>query len=209
MELQYYGANCVRIAGKKAAVTIDDNLSEVGLKSVTKVGDIVLFSGPHKDSPKDPKLVIDQPGEYEVSDVSIQGIAARSHIDEAGKLNATMFKLIVEDVRIAVVGHVYPELNDKQLEALGTIDILIIPVGGNGYTLDPVGALKIIKKIEPKLVIPTHYADKAVKYEVPQQELEVAIKELAMEPKETIDKLKLKASDFISDVTQLVILQRQ
>ncbi|HSX44320.1 MAG TPA: MBL fold metallo-hydrolase [Candidatus Saccharimonadales bacterium] len=208
MELQYYGANCVRIAGKKAAVTIDDNLSEVGLKSVTKPGDIVVFGGPHKDSPKDPKLVIDQPGEYEVSDISIQGIAARAHMDEAGQLSATMFKIIADDVRIAVVGHIYPELSDKQLEAFGTIDILIIPVGGNGYTLDPVGALKVIKKIEPKLVIPTHYADKAVKYEVPQQELEVAIKELAMEPKETIDKLKLKASDFISDVTQLVILNR-
>jgi L-ascorbate metabolism protein UlaG (beta-lactamase superfamily) len=209
MELQYYGANCVRIAGKKAAVTIDDNLAEVGLKSVAKPGDIVLFSAEHKESPKDPKLLIDQPGEYEVSDISIQGIAARSHMDEAGKQSATMFKIIADDVRIAVVGHIYPELSDKQLEALGTIDILIIPVGGNGYTLDPVGALKIIKKIEPKMVIPTHYADKAVKYEVPQQDLETAIKELAMEPKETVDKLKLKSGDFISDVTQLAILERQ
>lgn len=209
MELQYYGANCVRIAGKKAVVTIDDNLADVGLKPVTKPGDIVLFTADHKDTPKDPKLVIDEPGEYEVSDISIQGIAARSHMDEAGKLSATMFKIIADDVRIVVVGHVYPELSDKQLEAIGTVDILIIPVGGNGYTLDPVGALKVIKKIEPKMVIPTHYADKAVKYEVPQQELEVAIKELAMEPKETVEKLKLKAGDFLSDVTQLVILSRQ
>lgn len=209
MDLQYYGANCVRIAGKKAVVTIDDNLNELGLKAVTKPGDIVLFSAEHKEVPKDAKLVIDQPGEYEVSDISIQGIAARSHMDEAGKQSATMFKIIADDVRIVVVGHVYPELSDKQLEAIGTVDILLIPVGGNGYTLDPVGALKIIKKIEPKMVIPTHYADKAVKYEVPQQELEVAIKELAMEPKETVDKLKLKAGDFLSDVTQLVILSRQ
>ena len=207
MELHYYGANCVRIAGKKATVTIDDNLADVGLKSVTRPGDIVLFSGEHKEAPKDTKLVIDQPGEYEVSDVSIQGIAARSHMDEAGKHSATMFKIIADDVRIAIVGHVYPELNDKQLEAIGTIDILIIPIGGNGYTLDPVGALKIIKKIEPKLVIPTHYADKAVKYEVPQQELEIAIKELAMEPKETIAKLKLKQIE-LTDNTQLVVLER-
>ena len=44
---------------------------------------------------------------------------------------------------------------------------------------------------------------------MPQQELENAIKELAMEPRETVDKLKLKAGDFVSDVTQLVVLQRQ
>ena len=209
MELQYYGANCVRITTKKAGLTIDDNLAQLGAKSVAKAGDIVLFTGQREDFIKDPKLVIDQPGEYEVSGISIQGIPAQAHTDEAGKVSATIFKLIVDDIRIAVTGHIYPELNDKQLEAIGTTDILIIPVGGNGYTLDSVGALKVIKKIEPKLVIPVHYADKALKYPVPQQELDIALKELSMEPKETVDKLKLKSSDFVSDVTQLVILSRQ
>jgi L-ascorbate metabolism protein UlaG (beta-lactamase superfamily) len=83
---------------------------------------------------------------------------------------------------------------------------LAIPVGGSGYTLDPVGALTVIKEIEPKLVIPTHYADKAVKYEVPQVDLDHALKELAMEPKETVAKLKLKSGE-LSDVMQLVVLE--
>ena len=60
--------------------------------------------------------------------------------------------------------------------------MLVVPVGGNGYTVDPVGALKLIKDIEPKLVIPTHYADKALKYPVPQQDLAGALKEPGMEP---------------------------
>ncbi len=47
------------------------------------------------------------------------------------------------------------------------VDLLIVPVGGNGYTVDPVGAMKLIKAIEPKLVVPSHYADKALKYPVP------------------------------------------
>jgi len=209
MELQFYGANCVRITTKKGTVVVDDNLADLGLKSVTKAGDTAVFTLPPAKTPKDAKLVIAQPGEYEVSDTSIQGVAARSHMDEAGQKSATMYKIIAEDVRIAVVGHIYPDLNEEQLEALGTIDVLIIPVGGSGYTLDPVGALKVIKEIEPKLIIPTHYADKAVKYEVPQQDLEVALKELSMEPRETVAKLKLKAADFISDVAQLVILERQ
>jgi L-ascorbate metabolism protein UlaG (beta-lactamase superfamily) len=83
----------------------------------------------------------------------------------------------------------------------------VVPVGGNGYTVDPIGALKLIKEIEPKLVIPTHYADKALKYPVPQQELSVALKELAMEPKETVAKLKLKPTE-LTDVTQLIILEK-
>lgn len=207
MEIQYYGANCVRIVTKKATITIDDNLAELGLKSVTKVGDIALFTGPHSAPASAVKIAIDLPGEYEVSDTSIQGVAAQAHIDESG-LAATIFKIIGEDIRLVALGHVHPDLADKQLEDLGTVDVLIVPVGGHGYTLDSIGALKLIKKIEPKLIIPTHYADKAIKYPVPQDELEVALKELAIEPKETTDKVKIKASE-LGEITQLIVLERQ
>jgi L-ascorbate metabolism protein UlaG (beta-lactamase superfamily) len=201
MEIQFYGANCLRISSKKAVVVIDDTEG-----TVTKAGDIALFTGAH-DAPKaDVKLYIDQPGEYEVSDISIQGIAARAHMDEEGKHTATIFKVVAGDVRLVATGHIYPELSDQQLESIGLVDVLAIPVGGSGYTLDPVGALTVIKEIEPKLVIPTHYADKAVKYEVPQVDLDHALKELAMEPKETVAKLKLKSGE-LSDVMQLVVLE--
>lgn len=207
MELQYYGANCIRIVTKKASITIDDNLAELGLKSVTKPGDVVLFTGPHGAPKADVKLVIDQPGEYEVSDTSIQGIAAQAHLDESG-LKATMFKVIAEDIRVGILGHIYPELSEKQLERLGTVDVLIIPVGGNGYTLDPIGAIKLIKKIDPKLVIPTHYAAKGINYPVPQTDLSEALKIIALEPKETAPKIKIKAGEF-DEGTHLVVLEQQ
>ncbi|HSX53193.1 MAG TPA: MBL fold metallo-hydrolase [Patescibacteria group bacterium] len=209
MEIEYYGANCFRVTTKKASLTFDDNLVELGLKSVTKPGDIALFSGPHGQPAVETKLVIDQPGEYEVSGVSIQGVGARAHMDEANQMSGVMFKLLAEDIRFAAVGHIYPELSDEQLEALGVIDVLMIPVGGNGYTLDGEGALKVIKKIEPKIVIPTHYADSKLKYTVPQQGLEEVIKALAMEPRERLPKLKLKVTDLSAEGTQLVILERQ
>ncbi len=208
MELQYYGGNCVRLSTKKATVVIDDNLATLGVKAQTKPGDIALFTTAHDKPAVETKFILDQPGEYEVADISIQGIGARAHMDENGKNSATMYKLILDDTRIAVVGHVYPELSSSQLEALNTIDILIIPVGGNGYTLDPVGALKLIKEIEPKIVIPTHYDDKALKYEVPQQPLEEALKGLSMEATEPLAKLKIKAGEF-GETTKLVILERQ
>ncbi|MBI1856841.1 MBL fold metallo-hydrolase [Candidatus Saccharibacteria bacterium] len=208
MELQFYGANCLRVVTKKAVVTIDDNLTDLGLKSVTKNGDIVLFTGLHGDVLAGPKIVIDQPGEYEVSDMSIKGVAARGHIEENDRHGTTLFRLIVDGVRIVITGHVYPELTDEQLEALGTVDILCIPVGGNGYTLDPTGALKIIKKIGPKIIIPTHYFDATIKYPVSQVSLEEAIKELSIEPSETVDKLKLKVTE-LDEATRLVILERQ
>ena len=207
MELQFYGANCVIVTHKGTRIVVDDNLVELGAKSVTKPGDVALFTGLHTEAGA-PRLTFDAPGEYEVADTSVIGIPARLHIEEASQLGATMFKLITGELSILITGHIYPELSDAQLEAIGLIDLLVVPVGGNGYTVDPVGALKLIKAIEPKLVIPTHYADKALKYPVPQQDLAHALKEMAMEPKETVAKLRLKPSE-LSDVTQLVILEKQ
>lgn len=207
MDLQFYGANCVVINGKQSRLVIDDNLSDLGAKSVSREGDVALFTSECANPPKGAKIVIDQPGEYEVAGISIYGIAARAHVDEEGQRSATMYKLVIDDSSILVTGHVYPELSDSQLEAIGMVDVMIVPVGGNGYTLDGVGALKLIKKVEPRLVIPTHFDDSALAFPVPQQTLEQALKSLAMEPKETLSKFKLKSGE-LGDTTQLVVLER-
>lgn len=206
MDLQFYGANCFSLTHKGTRVVIDDNLADLGAKSITKTDDVALFTGVHANTGM-ARRVFDSPGEYEVADISIIGIIARAHMEEKGQLGATMFKLIVGELSVLFVGHVYPELSDAQLEAIGTIDLLVVPVGGNGYTVDPVGALKLIKTIEPKLVVPSHYTDKALTYPMPQQELSNALKELAMEPKETVAKLRMKPSE-LSDVTQLIVLEK-
>jgi L-ascorbate metabolism protein UlaG (beta-lactamase superfamily) len=206
MDLQFYGANCITATYKGSRIVIDDNLAELGAKSITKADDVALFTG--KNVAKSPaRLTFSSPGEYEVTDISVIGIPARAHMDEEKTQNATMIKLVAGDLTVLVTGHVYPELNEHQLEAIGMVDVMIVPVGGNGYTLDPVGALKLIKDIEPKMIVPTHYADKALKYEVPQQELSAALKELGMEPKEKVAKLKLKHGD-IDDVMHLVVLEK-
>jgi len=205
VDLQFHGANCISLSVKGRKIILDDNLVDLGSKSITKTEDIALFTNGKVDTPSE--LIFDGPGEYEVSDVSVTGISARAHIDEEGKTNATMFKLIAGDQNILVTGHIYPDLSEAQLESIGVIDILIVPVGGNGYTVDPVGAVKLIRAIEPKIVIPTHYADKSFNYPVPQQDLSNALKEMAMEPKDTISKLRLKPTE-LSDVTQLIILEK-
>jgi hypothetical protein len=208
VDFQYFGGNCITITTKKATVAIDDTVAAIGGKSPAKDGDILLFTQQYDGSVQiQPKLLIDNPGEYEVSGISIHGVPARLHIDEAD-MNAIMYRIIVDDVRIGVLGNVHPDLSEEQLEQLGTIDILFVPVGGNGYTLDPIGAQKVVKKIEPKIIIPTHYADKSLKYEVPQQPLEEAVKVFAMEPAETTPKLKLKSSD-VTEGTKLVILRQE
>jgi hypothetical protein len=208
MDIQFYGANCLGLVTKHARLIVDDNLAELGAKGVIKEGDVVLYTATHPDPAQTAKLVIDQPGEYEVSGISVHGIVARSHMDEDKAKTATMYKIMTEDLSILVTGHVYPELSDVQLEAIGMVDVLFIPVGGNGYTLDGIGALALIKKIDPKLVIPTHYADSKLNFPVPQQPLADALHALAMEPKEEpTSKLRIKHSD-LTEGLQLVVLER-
>lgn len=208
MELQFYGANCIKITSRKISIVIDDNLNAYGLKPVTSSKDIVLATGGNIQLPAESRFNIDQPGEYEVAEVSIEGIAARSHMDEEGKTSATMYKITLDDIRIGAVGHIHPDLSDTQLEALGTLDILFVPVGGNGFTLDGIGAHKVIKDVEPRVVIPTHYDDPKISYEVPQAPLEEVLKALAMEPADRLDVLKMKNFD-LGEGTKLIVLNRQ
>lgn len=207
MDIQFYGANCVVLSGKGVRVVIDDNLQELGLKPVAKQGDILLYTNAHAAPAVEPRLCIDGPGEYEVSDLSVIGIAARAHMGEPGAHTATMYRVMADGVTYLFAGHVYPELSDEQLEAAGMVDVLFVPVGGSGYTLDPTGALKLIKAIEPKLIIPTHYADPALHYPVPQETLEQALKTMGMEPKETVTKLRYKPSEA-GGATRLAVVAR-
>lgn len=207
MELQYYGANCLAINTKQARIVVDDNLAKLGLKAITKPDDISLkTSALVAGEPS--RFTIDMPGEYEIAGISIRGTAVRSHMDEDGKKTATVYTVTSGDLNLAVVGHIHPDLTDDEVEEIGRVDVAIVPVGNSGYTLDGVGALQVIKKIEPKVVIPTHYSDKAIKYEVPQIELAEALKGMSLEPNEPLDKYKPKASE-LTDNTQLVILSRQ
>ena len=207
MDIQFYGANCVALSYKSTRLVVDDNLAELGKKSVSGPNDVVLFTSLSEQiTSVKAKLVIDNPGEYEVADISIIGIPARSHMDEEGKQTTVMYKLNAGDTNILISGHVYPRFSEQQIETIGSVDALIAPVGGHGYTLDPAGALTLIKAIEPKLLIPTHFDDKELKYPVPQLSLTDALKELSMEPKETVIKLRIKPAE-LGDVTQLVVLQ--
>lgn len=207
MDIKFFGGNVIRLQTKKASVVIDDNLEELGQKSITKDSDLSVFTNRVSEGEIPKSLFyVDRPGEYEVNNVSIKGISAQAHMDEAGKKSAVIYRLVIDDYKVGVVGHIYPEISDEQLEALGMIDVLFVPVGGNGFTLDGANALKIIKKIGPSIVIPTHYKDSKIKFEVPQDSLDEARKALSMEPAEEVDQLSIKSREF-PEGTKLIILK--
>lgn len=205
MDFEYKGGNCVVISSKQAVVVIDGKLSTLGLKDVVPPNAIELATQ-DEFAVKGEHVTIDMPGEYEVYDVSIRGIAAKRMIDSDSSMQATIYRLVFPEVTIGVIGHITFEISDEQLEELGMIDVLIIPTGGGGYTLDSHQAVEIVNKINPKVVIPTHYADKDVRYEVPQEPLEPFIKELGG-THEVLAKWKLK-SGILPELQTIIELTR-
>jgi L-ascorbate metabolism protein UlaG (beta-lactamase superfamily) len=208
-DLEYKGGNTVVFSSKKVSLTTDPKLSLVGLKDV-KTKDEVELATETRFSVQNPeaRIIIDSPGEYEIGDFTIHGIAATRHIDtpEQEKLS-TVYRVECGDVKVAVLGNIDAKLDDDQLEAIGVVDILIIPVGGGGYTLDATSAAALTRSIEPKAVIPVHYADSALKYEVPQDQLATFVSELGA-PVETMAKYKLKSSASLPAVLTVIELTR-
>lgn len=206
MELTYHGANCISLTTKKATIVVDGAIKQVGLKDVVKKGSIQLATqtgfAPDSDAAA---ITIDMPGEYEVQGISIRGVAAKRMIDYDGSKQAVMYQIRIQDLVIAVLGHVAQPLDEDQLESLGIVDIVVVPVGGGGYTLDGHQVATAVRQIDPKIIIPVHYADPAIKYEVSQEPIEPFIKELGLEV-EVLDKLKLKG---LPETMKMVQLQRQ
>lgn len=195
MDIEYKGGNTVIISTKGVNLIVDPKASLVGLKDVSTKDAIELATEARFALTNDAAtLNIEGPGEYGVAGFDIKGVAAQRHLDTEGQpLASTIYRVEALDIRIAIFGNVYEKISETQLEDIGIVDILILPVGGSGYTLDATGAATIVRQVEPKVVIPVHYADDGLTYEVPQDTFETFAKELGA-PVEEVTKYKLKSS---------------
>ncbi|MEO5948852.1 MAG: MBL fold metallo-hydrolase [Candidatus Saccharimonas sp.] len=208
-DIEYKGGNTITITSKKITLCIDPRTSIVGAKDLNTTDKVELGTEARflMDNPA-ARLLIEGPGEYEVGDFTIRGVATTRHIDTpSDEQLATMYRVECGDVRVGILGNVDPNLSDDQLEQLGVIDVLIIPVGGGGYTLDATNATHLISQIEPKAIIPVHYAEAGLHYEVPQEPFEVFTKELSMPVEETA-KFKVKSAATLPIVPTIIHLTR-
>ena len=196
-DIEYKGGNTIVLSGKKTTIITDPKLSLIGLKDAKTTGCVELATEDRFAVKADgAKLVVNGPGEYEIGDFVIKGIAAVRHLDSGSneKLD-TIYRIECGNVAIGVIGNIEPKLNDDQLENLGVIDILIVPVGGSGYTLDATSAVALVR------------ADSGISYEVPQDSAEVFVKEMGA-PVENVSKLKVKNDSSLPTVLTTYILSR-
>ncbi|EKE11510.1 MAG: Zn-dependent hydrolase [uncultured bacterium] len=166
MNIQYYGHSCFKITTKPAGrgqedinVFLDPFDKKIGLRPPQGQADLVLISHDHYDhnnaeALKGDPTILNIPGEYSIKGLSVVGMSS-SHSEDAKEPN-TIFIIESEDMRICHLGDLESDLSEKQLSEVDGIDILMIPIGGK-YTIDAKKAIEIIKKLEPKVVIPMHY----------------------------------------------------
>ena len=87
------------------------------------------------------------PGEFEIGGVSILGLAAGE---------TTVMRVAVDDVRVVVAGRLRRQLTEEEIDSLGHVDVLVIPVGG-GDALGAIDAAKLVNAVEPSIVVPARY----------------------------------------------------
>ncbi len=168
--------------------------------------DVALISANHPDftgvenlsyNGKDP-FVISGPGEYETKGVFIKGFPSRSLHDGVERIN-TIYIVVLEGMTLCFLGALADEkLSAEFLEAIEDVDILFLPVGGNGV-LDANKANKLAVTLEPRIIIPMHYEPATLK---------TFLKEAGEEGVKPIDKLTLKKKDLEGKESEVIILEQ-
>jgi L-ascorbate metabolism protein UlaG (beta-lactamase superfamily) len=217
MDITYLGHSSFKIKTKTATVITDPFDSQmVGLKYSGVEGEIVTVSHAHHDHNAVDKVsgvkkVLEGPGEYEVMGVSIIGYPSfhdAKQGTERGK--NTIYVIEAEGLRLAHLGDLGHALNDDLVNEMGSIDVLMIPVGGN-FTIGPKEAVEIVGKIDPYFIIPMHYFVPGLNSQtfVGLQPVETFLKEIGMTV-ENLPKFSLKREDILEDQgSKVIILEKK
>jgi L-ascorbate metabolism protein UlaG (beta-lactamase superfamily) len=209
MQITWYGHSCFRLRSRKGSVVTDPFGKEVGYSLPRLRADIVTVSHDHPDhynvkTVKGNPKVISGAGEYEIKGIFILGIPTY-HDGRHGKLRGrnTVYLFDFEELTICHLGDLGHVPTESQLEDLGDVDVLLIPVGGV-TTIDPAKASEVISLVEPKIVIPMHYKTKALQ-DSKLRPVDQFLKEMGVKKTDPQDSLNVTRGKLPSD-TQVIIM---
>jgi len=212
VEITWLGHSCFRLRDRAATVVTDPYGKDLGLNLVRVRADIVTVSHDAEDhnyvkGVKGDFQVLTGPGEYEVSSVFVTGLELRGDRkkkEAASVPHNTVFLFEFEDVTICHLGDLSIVPTQAQVEeALGEVDVLLIPVGG-GESLNASQASEVVSLLEPHIVIPMHY-------HVPDSTAQLDpvgkfLKEMGLDKVPPQEVLKVSRSG-LPDETQIVLLE--
>ena len=166
MKVKWFGHSSFLITSDKGTKIITDPYTPgvygLDYTQISESADIVTMSHDHADHnnvsviPGKPQLVKGA-GKHQAKGIEFRGIAS-CHDDCGGKERGddTIFVFTIDDIKICHLGDLGRLLTDKEIDEIGKVDVLMIPVGGN-YTIDDDDADKVIAQLKPHIVFPMHY----------------------------------------------------
>lgn len=201
MEVTYHGLSSIRLRGRETTVLIDPPQSQ--LPGLARGGSALVV---RTEGATDPEQLrpraghaqeISGPGEFEVRGVSVLGVPAGV---------VTVMRVTVDDVRVVSAGKLNRQLTEDEIDALGRVDVLVLPVGG-GDGLGAADAAKVVRVLEPAIVVPARYAATGggAEYEsVDKFAKEMGLAEGSWQP---LPRLSLSGASADSDETKVIILE--
>ncbi|SHH41767.1 L-ascorbate metabolism protein UlaG, beta-lactamase superfamily [Caloranaerobacter azorensis DSM 13643] len=172
MKVKYLGHACFKITTNKGIRIMTDPFDEtVGYEIPRDEVDIVTTSHDHFDhnyikGPTGDFEVVNKVGNFYVKDVPITGIATYHDKHQGSERGSNVVYIFtIGDLRVCHLGDLGHIPDSKQIEAIGKVDVLMIPVGGV-YTIDADEAKEVVDLINPKIVIPMHYKTEHLKFEL-------------------------------------------
>lgn len=209
MEIDWFGHACFRLRGREGTVITDPYGKEIGLNFARPRGDIVTISHDHpghsfaKGVKGDPKI-IDGPGEYEIKNVFVTGVPS-AHDKKGGKERGanTIYVFDLDGLTVCHLGDLGHVPSQTQIEALGNVNILLVPVGGVS-TISGSEAAEIVSLLEPQIVIPMHYAHSDLKFKLDTPAK--FFKEMGIKAPDPVPSFKV-TKDSLPSETQVVVLE--
>ncbi|EYE89801.1 beta-lactamase [Fervidicella metallireducens AeB] len=170
MKIKWLGHSCFKIKSDKGIRIVTDPFDDnVGYKLPVVECDIVTTSHGHYDHNfidcvKGNFEVIKKVGIFNVKDISITGI--HTYHDEMGgtkRGDNIVYVMEVDGIRVCHLGDLGHVLTQSQINMIGKVDVLLIPVGGV-YTINSEEAVEVVNQLKPSIVIPMHYKTPALKF---------------------------------------------
>ena len=208
MELVWIGHSCFRLRGKDAAVITDPCSKSSGYSLGRTSADLVTVSNGHPhhnaaDEVGGDPTVLDGPGEYEVRGVTVTGV--RTNLPHAEGTRNTAYIIEVDDVRICHLGDLANLPSTDQIELMKDVHVLLVPVGGQ-CTIGAAEAVEVISQIEPKLVVPMHYATDASTAEL--EGVDRFLREMGLTAPERQGRLNITPSSLPAEPTVALLEHR-
>jgi L-ascorbate metabolism protein UlaG (beta-lactamase superfamily) len=213
MEITWYGHSCFRLTERNYATVVTDPFDHkaVGYDALKLKADIVTVSHDapghnNMDAVKGSEHIIDGAGEFEIGGVFITAVqTAGGGKKSKDKTRNTLYVFDYEGITVAHLGDLQEVPTQSEVEALGTVNVLLIPVGG-GNSLNAAKAAEVVSTIEPNIVIPMHYATDAAKVKL--EPLSKFLKEMGLGKVESLPSLKATRSSLPQE-TKVVVLDYQ